>query len=69
MILSRADAQQVIRLKKVQGKKKRSQAAAAAQKELEKKGKVFPQAQVVEGSLNEEGVRDLLSTKDEDVIF
>jgi hypothetical protein len=57
----------VIRLKKVQAKKKRVQ--AAAQKESEKEVDVFPQAQVVEGSRVEEGVRDLLSTKDEDVIF
>jgi V-type H+-transporting ATPase subunit D len=49
------------RLKKVQGKKKRDTAAAAAAKEL---AGVETYEEVDEG-----GGGDLLSTKDEDVIF
>lgn len=59
------------RLKKVQGKKKRdAQAAEVARKALLEDAEVVQKVpDIVEDTLGEGGGQDLLSSKDEDVIF
>jgi V-type H+-transporting ATPase subunit D len=53
------------RLKKVQGKKKRDNAAKMEERAVQDKSPVM-EASIQEG---EEGAANLLSTKDEDIIF
>ena len=59
--------QSVPRLKKVQGKKKRDHAAAELEKQVAEDGELLLEPPLYEDG--ESGSGDLLSSKDEDVIF
>jgi len=69
--LDEADREEFFRLKKVQGKKKRDAEAAelVRKKLLEDAGEVQEVPEALEDVLDEERGQDLLSSKDEDVIF
>ncbi|KXN92222.1 V-type proton ATPase subunit D [Leucoagaricus sp. SymC.cos] len=61
--LDEMDREEFFRLKKVQGKKKRDSAAKVAEDSLQDK------PPIIEPSIQDEASANLLSTKDEDVIF